>query len=498
MIKLLIMKQLNIALIIPLIILFSTANAKYRKKNITTVTIHFTDKTLSQQSIILRTISDYTFSTNKSNEYIIFPDTLGNYVWKSSTVDKVHHISIELENFGLLTSFIEPLDSIHIEYNGKGIRGKIKQNELIFSGKGSEKFIVMNIIAHSKPNNVVTKGKYNSFEKRFVQELLNEADSIYIYKKRILNSYKKQLRNDVFERFDAEIYGLSNFGLYDLLSIHFQSSQKDKDIITPYIDVLKNRKFKNFTSQALQAPNYLLYLLDRAYAFTNFNCKKSNIQPIDVYNQLVSSYKNKVREKILMYFILSGGYGTNKIQSDLIFQDVSKYVTTKAYYKMIVHLSKSLKSGASAFNFKLPDTTGKIVNLTDFKGKTVIIDCWFTGCSSCADVAKVLDSEILPIYNNNSDLIFVSVCVDKSKAMWIRSIKSKKYTNEKSINLYTNGEGMSHPFIKNYNFNTFPQILLVDKMGRIYSPALPRDSKNMIQVINAALSLKEINTKNSD
>lgn len=49
---------------------------------------------------------------------------------------------------------------------------------------------------------------------------------------------------------------------------------------------------------------------------------------------------------------------------------------------------EDFKSGALVYNFSYEDAQGNEVQLSDFKGKWVWIDIWFTGCGACQYVAK--------------------------------------------------------------------------------------------------------------
>ena len=49
---------------------------------------------------------------------------------------------------------------------------------------------------------------------------------------------------------------------------------------------------------------------------------------------------------------------------------------------------KAKISGKYAYNFNLPDTLSKRVQLSEFKGKVVFIDFWYTGCTNCVEFYK--------------------------------------------------------------------------------------------------------------
>jgi hypothetical protein len=105
---------------------------------------------------------------------------------------------------------------------------------------------------------------------------------------------------------------------------------------------------------------------------------------------------------------------------------------------------------------------------------------------------------VAPVEQNfrfNSDVIFISVSVDVSKDLWLKSIETKQYTqpdSDKVINLHTGGVGSRHPIIKHYNIAGYPRPLLIGKDGRIFCSDYPtlRKFEGLISQINCALSQK--------
>jgi len=122
-----------------------------------------------------------------------------------------------------------------------------------------------------------------------------------------------------------------------------------------------------------------------------------------------------------------------------------------------------------AADFKLTDTNGKIVWLTDFRGKVVVLDFWFTGCINCMNFYRTSLSDAERHYNHNPQVVFVSVCIDKERDKWRKSLEKGKYTSATSVNLYTDGLGDQHPVIKQYNVGTYPQPIVIEKNGNIIS-----------------------------
>jgi thiol-disulfide isomerase/thioredoxin len=148
------------------------------------------------------------------------------------------------------------------------------------------------------------------------------------------------------------------------------------------------------------------------------------------------------------------------------------------------------RNGQSAFNLALQDKDGKIVQLSDFKGKVVFIDFYFTGCTFCRLFYKYVLADVELKYAKRPDIVFVSVSIDRHKEMWLQTLQDGQYTSRNSVNLYTNGESDNHPLIKHYNILSYPSLMLVDREGRIlkFSSKEMRTKEGLEEALKAAIS----------
>jgi len=138
----------------------------------------------------------------------------------------------------------------------------------------------------------------------------------------------------------------------------------------------------------------------------------------------------------------------------------------------------------------LLDTNRSIHHLSDYKGKVLVFDFWFTGCGNCRELApklKLVEEQ----FKKNDKVVFISISSDKDIKLWKNSITSGLYTTSSDeVNLYSGGKGIADPLFQKTNFQAAPTLRLVDKNG--YWCDMPvdcrtDDGKDLIAKINQAL-----------
>ncbi|WP_268225638.1 TlpA family protein disulfide reductase [Sinomicrobium oceani] len=398
---------------------------------------------------------------------------------------------VELKDY-----LVEPGDSIHIE-----ISEREGNTLLVFSGRGADKFECrwkIDQTGITKKWTYVRKemNKHHSIVNQFNRRV-EIADSVIAVQVSELNKYRKVLTPEVYKILKADIIGNNN----KQLKIRFWDS---KNMITTAEKlelsqrmIAESQKVDLEENIMAMSPFYIRYLSDitivklmlenpgvEDYELIHVRLRKFE----DLCSKLRNDYTGILREKLLLYNLQSlhvqDTYGIDEClrkSLELIRTPSLKRIANDWFGKKI--------RGADAFNFALPDTTGHIVQLEDFRGKVVYLDIWFTGCGGCANLAAQVDKMVYPKFKENPDVVFVSVSFDKNRETWLKSVREEKYGLKEYINLYTDGLGLDHPFMKYYEVQGGPTTMLIDRRGKIYSSAPPKHghTSELIALINEAL-----------
>lgn len=104
--------------------------------------------------------------------------------------------------------------------------------------------------------------------------------------------------------------------------------------------------------------------------------------------------------------------------------------------------------------------SGELVGLADFDGRPLIIDFWFTGCSSCSYFYKNKLLPLLAELDPEGKAAVISISTDRDPVQWQASIASGDFTSERAVNLYTGGRRFKHRFLADHGIRLYPSLIV--------------------------------------
>ncbi|MFS4474138.1 TlpA family protein disulfide reductase [Chryseobacterium sp. T20] len=382
---------------------------------------------------------------------------------------------------GVFCVLIEPMDSL--DFSIKNMN-KLGLMDIGVTGKGKEKVdFVKAIIAATFPIYKSDPRKQSvQFTFETTDRKLNVIDSVYDFFPSNIDSLAK----DIIRAYEYDL-------ILDIPLLTATKSDSSQYFFNKFIvdkkrmDILLKKEVLNYYPYHVLANNILL----SAYRNPAAQLGRTFIQnkPIEFAHLVVKQLGNNVPAK--EYLLADLTVKTLKAErlngtSKNLYNYFKKNVSTNSiFYQEVENLykyfSSNLMPGQPFYNFELPDRTGKIHYLQDFKGKVIVMDFWFNGCSGCLQMANIIDS--LEKVFSPGKVQIISINVD-SKKQWLAGIG--KYSSNKSLNLYTNEQKTEHPLISYLNFNTYPKLVVIDKKGQLAeTPPDPRSNMNdFIDFIN--------------
>jgi peroxiredoxin len=217
--------------------------------------------------------------------------------------------------------------------------------------------------------------------------------------------------------------------------------------------------------------------------------ENSLAQITSLYNDFILKYIDTTASPIVALFAL--GY-TQQIKPDTITKTVNalvqRFPNHHALNELVNQYNQSLAQNKTnntnttesimAPDFTMPDVNGKLVSLSSFRGKYVLVDFWASWCRPCREE----NPNVVAMYNKfkGKNFTILGVSLDKQKAAWLQAIKEDGLTwNHVSDLKFWNSAA-----VPLYNIEGIPYNVLIDPQGKIIAKELRgADLENKLQEV---------------
>lgn len=187
-------------------------------------------------------------------------------------------------------------------------------------------------------------------------------------------------------------------------------------------------------------------------------------------------------EKIKEFYVASNLVRNMQKQSDkqllLPFKaeiERLKVPTYKLATGQMIQYLMAFGKGDVAVDFTAMDQNGQKINLSSLKGKVIYVDLWATWCGPCMQEMPSYE-KLKQKYASNPNVVFVSLSIDDSEALWKNSLAQRKADGQQWI--------INRSKLQAYNIVGIPRSLLIDKNFKMVNMAAPLPSE--------AAAIKEI------
>jgi len=436
-------------------------------------------------------------------------DKNGEFKFKIASGNSPFHITLftsskrnkdgYLLGTGDITGYLmDPGDSVSIDFT---------KHIWQCSGKGADLFKAQYAVEQSDSGGHQLKSDTSGYLRTNITKWLWQKDSLLNAQLQLLAGYRSKLSSLSYGIVRADIIGTNRASVCASINPRLEvlKSTHSKYVNSDFSNVVKGLQngFADIDpdDRSCLSPKYVYYLYLKLVLEIKYDQVLNNDENWDhnYFPAINKHYSGILRDKLLTWW-LTHEASANDLQPKYVTNALS-VMQTPSFIQMVKDLNKTYAKGAPAIDFAFKDAKGKTVHLADFKGKVVVLDIWFTGCHGCVMVAAGLPY-VEKAFENRHDVAFISISIDKDRALWLQSIaKDHKgrsythYTTPTATYLYTAGTGQDNAFIKKYvPDDSYPQMLIIDKEGKIYSstPSRPVNTEMqsaLIKELNEALKI---------
>ncbi len=227
--------------------------------------------------------------------------------------------------------------------------------------------------------------------------------------------------------------------------------QKQLDSVNERIKVCDLEYISRHPNSYLSA-----YLLSR-------HTRKMSIDSLEIYfTRLAASVKSSgVGHDVLFYIY--------PLTNDTEFRNANPLVSAEFNHR--------LSQIKLIYDLSLPDTSGKIIHLSEFKGKYILIDFWASWCKPCIENIPAFN-QLIRQFNRDS-IRFISISLDMDFKTWKHSLLTHHL------------EGLQLSDLKGFTSISaifckvlwVPKYVVIDRAGRIINYDAPQPSDSQLKTL---------------
>ncbi|MBD8489181.1 redoxin family protein [Echinicola sp. CAU 1574] len=286
----------------------------------------------------------------------------------------------------------------------------------------------------------------------------------------VLRAYAAVLDRDFMVSMEKELEGMAYGEKVQAFMRSFRHTDAFRKL---YNETISSLPLDREDDVLRHSAHYLDYLFDRCTL-------RAILEGVPIY-EVYGEYSPKVRDQLIGKYLVKF-YRQLPSPEEKFTQGLAT-VKTPWVLETISGLYQTQKVGAPFLETEFTGTDGKTVPSNTFKGKVVLLDFWFTGCSASSKMHHNYLQPTIDAIGDAGNFELVSISRDRDKDKWLNSIREGKYTSEAYTNLWTGGP--DHKVLDYYNIHAFPTLMLLDREGKIRKvgnfPDDPQELAGLIQ-----------------
>ena len=371
-------------------------------------------------------------------------------------------------------------DSLQTFVNSKMGKGKVDAKEIdvfIYTGSNLLKDIFTNYskyTSYMQSMNLLTdfrnnrNQKFTNFYEASVDKYLEPLEQ------------RNMLMQTNFSAFVTQIQNYLNFR-DSLLLNDLSGKKKEKELLAAKIIELSNVISK--PQEIIYSLSNTIKLADGYGKYTQQEAQRKASAMVQQYQKLFESEYEKRNKAVANYLLVNKNDLATLMFIDIFARDSHQELHAEVIkalhekypkqpivaerYKVESSPATSTSIGALAPDLAFENPDGKIMKLSDLRGKVVLLDFWAAWCRPC----RMENPNVVKVYNKYHEKGFevYSVSLDKDKASWVKAIEADGLIWPNHVSDL--GQWQSKA-AKIYGVSSIPATFLIGKDGRIIAKNL--------------------------
>ncbi|RBQ05504.1 peroxiredoxin family protein [Pedobacter miscanthi] len=273
---------------------------------------------------------------------------------------------------------------------------------------------------------------------------------------------------------------LSTFLLTFALTGSVFAQQSDPDVESPAI-----KKQKEELEATLASVNQKLALSEKTYRDAQTKKVKYDTLGLGAWRAEMARFKEEKNGLTLAFIKQHPDYFTSLLAlKDVIgalpkdvqslektFAKLDKNIqqtATGVKTKAVLDKFDAVSIGRIAPGFSAPDTAGKSINLSDFRGKYVLLDFWASWCGPCREENPIVVKAYNTYKDRNFEILSVSLDQPGKQEAWLKAIHDDQlnWKHVSDLKFWKNDVAQL------YSVMSIPQNFLIDPNGKIIAANL--------------------------
>ncbi|WP_345949159.1 TlpA disulfide reductase family protein [Mucilaginibacter sp. PAMB04274] len=256
-----------------------------------------------------------------------------------------------------------------------------------------------------------------------------------------------------------------------IINITVKAGEFKKGLISGSATEDEDRRLDQLRKPHSMAADSLEQILDKTKDSTErrsllINIRAANDKGKEVEKEWVRKHPNSLVAANILN-IYATGWGKETTQA--LYQQLSLEMKATRYGREIsdyLSLNKNLKVGDHYADFEQVNTAGKVVRLSQIRGKYILLDFWASWCGPCREE----NPQLAQTYARFKDKGFaiLGVSMDENKSQWLQAVKKDQLTWENVSDL----RGDKNKATLMYGVSAIPNNFLIDQNGIIIAKNL--------------------------